>query len=324
MRAVGASDGLFVIEPGIRIDGTRRQAVAAVDVTVDALQRAARGVGLRYPQRPAGPAITLRDDLCRALRSRPWVRDGGGVAAIAQVWLRETGGHRLLLVRDERVGTLHRQLGAVLDSDAELSHVVVDLSEPPARRATLLATFPTRLAASIAAQAVITLARPLTVDLCDTRALRLAGAPAGLDVNRDATAMIVGLASDERMGTEPEVDLVEQLCLRHGAVSMRRSQQTSVVDAADDAILTCPAALEKAGYEVLFDSIVACPDLDEFVLAAGAVQRSCAVPLTMLANGATGTVSCWTPIGRANAERARDALAIIDMAELARTRHRAG
>lgn len=324
MRALKGSGGVFVIEAGLRIDQAQRQAVAAVDVTVDTLRRAAHGVGLRYPHRPASPAITLGDDLYRALGSRPWIRTGGGVAAIAQVWLRDAADHHVVLVRDERIATLQRQLPGVLGAGAKLSHVVVDLAEPPARRVTILATFPTRLAAAIAAQTVITLARPSTVDLCDTIALRLTGAPAGLDVDHDGTAMIVGLASDERLGAEPEVELVEQLCRRHGAVSMRRSHQAAVVDAADDAILTCPAALEKAGYEVLFDSIVPCPDLDEFVLAAGAVERSCALPLTMLANGSAGTVSCWTPAGQANSERARDALATIDMAELARTRRRAG
>jgi len=281
----------------IDIDAQRRQAVLGADVTVTELRLAAQAAKLRYPHRAAQPGTTMAEHVQQALATRSWLRQGSPVPLLAEVWLVDANGKTRVLARDERLGTVQRDLTAALHQGSRITHLVVDLADPQVNRTAMLVSFADRASASRAAEAVAALARPAALDLLDETAMLLVAGFGGIDIYPQGTALFVEIADVDQSVVDRDVRTVEDVCFEQGATAVRESAAHHIADA-DDALATaCRPVHQALGYEPVHDGPVPMSELAAFVLRCDEIQRRVGLHLTVFVDGSTGVVTCWPPLG---------------------------
>lgn len=278
----------------IHIDNDLGQAKVNSAVSVVDLRRAAAEAGLWYPRRPASPQATVADHVHSACRGRSWMlRHGSALRDVAEVRLVGPSGSTVI-TRDERVGSVRRDLIAALDAGAEITQVVLDLADPVTHRESMIVSFDDREGAAVAAEAVLALGRPAAVDIVDQSAMAIVAGFGGLDVYAAGATLFVELADADQSAVSRDTELVENICFESGATAIRECENDNDVALAIETLVTsCVPVLRALRHPLVHDAAVPESELLAHLSAVGAVDRTHGTVLTVIVDGATGRLSCW-------------------------------
>jgi glycolate oxidase len=206
-------------------------------------------------------------------------------------------GRSHVLTRDDRLGTVQRDLVAALRDGSAITHMVVDLAAPQLNRTAMLVSFTDRASAARAVEAVTALARPVALDLLDETAMLLVAGFGGIDIYPQGTALFVEIADQDQAVVDRDVRTVEDVCFEQGATAVRESSAHHIAEA-DDALATaCRPVHHALGYVPVHDGPVPMSELAAFVLRCDEIQRRVGLHLTVFVDGSTGVVTCWPPLG---------------------------
>jgi glycolate oxidase len=280
----------------VHIGVAARQATVAAGTPVAAVRAAAAAAGLRYPHRPARPDTTVAEQLLLAHHSFSWLSVGSPLADVAEVELLGPDGTAITIARDGRLRSVRRALVGALARGARMSRLVLDLAPVPARQISVVATFDERVLGVRAAEAIIALCRPSSLDVIDEAALAGSAGHGEIPCYAPGAALFVQLTGDDPVRLRRDAALLDALCRRKGATSVRSQYDDDEVAGAVEALaLNCAPALRAAGFRVVRSIVVPLSALAAFVADLTAVEQVAGVRMTLLIDGASTSLTVLAP-----------------------------
>lgn len=280
---------------GVVIDTRDRRATVLAATPVNALRHAAAAAGLDYPHRPAAPDLTVGAQLRQARYGFPWLDSGSPLARIVDAGTVHADGARRVIDRDARLGTVRRSLDAVIAAGGQLTEVTLELDAAPAHRISIIATFDERVAAGRAAEAIIALCRPRTLNVVDEAALAVAAGHGEITCYAPGAAVLVELGGSDLAAVRRDADELWAVCRRTGATSVRARADADIAAAVDELATHCLPALHHAGFTAVGTVAVPVSGLAGFVADLELIERLAGVRMTVLIDGATAAVSVLAP-----------------------------